>query len=171
MYIDIGNGCCIRSFLPEDKTSLTRHANNIKIAGKLRDAFPHPYLEEDAREWINLATTSSPQTHFAIASGTECIGCIGLTLQEDIFSHSAEIGFWLGEEFWGKGITSNACRKLIEYGFTELGLTRIFAYVFADNPASIKVLQKSGMHQEGILIKGVRKDNVFHDTILFAITK
>ena len=171
MYINIGNGYCVRSFIADDKFSLTKYANNKEIADKLRDTFPYPYLEADAEEWINSAISVSPQTHFAIASEDECIGCIGLTLQEDNFSHSAEIGFWLGEKFWSKGIASNAAQKLLDFALFELNLERIFAYAFVDNFGSIKVLQKCGMKLEGILKKGIYKNGVFHDAVLYAITK
>ncbi len=171
MYIELCSGYYLRSFKTEDALSLSKYADNQKIAEKLRDVFPSPYTFQDAADWIALAISSEPQAHFAIATDDECIGCIGLTLQEDIFSHSAELGFWIGEPFWNKGITTLASKEIIRYAFDELFLSRVFAYTFCENFGSRKVLEKCNMLLEGKLVKGIRKNNVFHDVVLYAITK
>lgn len=171
MNTELGNNFFLRPFNISDVSSLAEFANNIEISKNLREAFPSPYTEKDAEEWIKLSIAADPPAHFAITDADKCIGCIGLTLQEDIFSHSAEIGFWLAQPYWGKGICTSAAKKMIFYGFRELGLARIFAYVFKDNPGSVHVLENCGMKLEGILKNGALKKGIVHDLFLYAITK
>ncbi|MBU1099684.1 MAG: GNAT family N-acetyltransferase [Bacteroidetes bacterium] len=169
MRIQIDDILNVRSFRTDDYIPLAKRANNEKVAINLRDAFPNPYTQQDAKEWIELATSSSPETHFAITNNNECIGCIGLTLQEDIFSHSAEIGFWIGEDFWGKGIATLAAKALINYGFIELSLDRIFAYVYSSNIGSIRVLEKCGLNYEGKMVRGAIKQGLYIDLLQYAV--
>jgi RimJ/RimL family protein N-acetyltransferase len=161
----------IRSWQPGDEAALIRHANNRKIWLNLRDAFPHPYTEDDARAWVQLAMEQNPQVNFAIASYEEAIGGIGLRLQEDVFRRSAEIGYWLGEPYWGKGIATRAVRALTEYAFANFDLARIYGEVFEWNPASARVLEKAGYTCEGRLRKSVTKDGKTIDRLVYAIIR
>src|SRR5262249_44995743 len=104
--------CVIRPWRPGDEESLVIHANNPKIWRNMRDRFPHPYTMEDAREWVRLAGAESPQTNFAIVVDGKAAGGIGLILKDDISRCSAEIGYWLGESLWGRGIVTEAVRAL-----------------------------------------------------------
>ena len=104
-------GCCqIRPFQPNDRESLVRHANNWRMARNMRDLFPHPYTLVEADKWLTISSQQNPVTKFAIAVDGEAVGGIGLTLQEDVYRRSAEIGYWLGESFWGQGIVTAAVR-------------------------------------------------------------
>lgn len=161
----------IRSWRLEDIPSLVRHANNRRVWRNLKDRFPHPYTTTDAEHWIRQATTGTPETHFTIAIHGQAAGGIGLDLQSDVFRRSAEIGIWLGEVFWGRGVATEAVRALTEYGFTHLDLCRIFAGIFEWNPASMRVLEKAGYSFEGRLRQSVTKDGQTIDQMLYAIVR
>ena len=123
-------GCCVlRPWRVGDEHSLVRHANNYEIWRRLRDLFPHPYTNADAEQWIAFVQLQDPQTHFAIEVHGEAAGGIGLQLGSDIERRSAEIGYWLGEAFWERGIATAAVGVLTRYGFEALNLTRIFPFL------------------------------------------
>jgi RimJ/RimL family protein N-acetyltransferase len=161
----------IRSWRPEDVPSLVRHANNRRVWRNLKDRFPHPYTPTDGERWICQATGTRPETHFATAIGGEAVGGIGLDLQGDVFRRTAEIGIWLGEAYWGRGIATEAVRALTEYAFTHFDVCRIFAGAFEWNPASARVLEKAGYTFEGRLRKSVTKDGQTIDQMLYAILR
>lgn len=163
--------CTIRNFREGDEPSLVRHANNRKIWRNLRDRFPHPYVLDDAIWWIQYANSTTPVTNFAIAVDGEAIGGIGLILEDDVYRRSAEIGYWLGEEFWGQGIASSAVQALTEYAFANFDICRIFAEVFEWNPGSMRVLEKAGYQFEGRLKKAVFKDGQIIDACIYAIVR
>jgi ribosomal-protein-alanine N-acetyltransferase len=140
-----------------DREILTRLANNIKIWNNLRDMFPHPYTLEDADKFIDSVKLQEPQVTFAIEYAFSFAGVIGLVLQPDVYRKSAEIGYWLGEPFWGKGITTTAVKLATQYAFDTLNLNRLYAGVFEGNEASKRVLEKCGYQLEGISKKAVFK--------------
>ena len=168
MQLDIGDGFWIRSFAPDDAAALARYADNRNVWLGLRDRFPHPYTIEDAAAWIAAVPRHQPETHFAIASAGELIGGIGLELQEDVYRHAAELGYWLGEPFWGRGIATRAVRALTGWAFAQFPLVRIHARVFASNPASARVLEKCGYAAEGRCRLAVRKDGRWLDELIYA---
>jgi [ribosomal protein S5]-alanine N-acetyltransferase len=145
-----GQSFLLRRLHLEDAPSLARHANDPDIAFRLRGGFPHPYAEEDARKFIAFAQSSRSETVFAIELGGQAAGCISLMFREGLNSPSAEVGYWLGREYWGRGISSAALQIIVRHGFQDLGLLRIFAGVYANNPASRRVLEKNGFELEGI---------------------
>ena len=149
---------------------LSRHANNREIWLNLRDRFPHPYTRADAESWVRIASAGDPQTHFAIEACGEAVGGVSLMLQDDVERVSAEIGYWLSEAFWGRGIMSAAVRAATEYAFTRFGLTRVFGLPYAHNSASIRVLEKAGYVREGVLRRVAVKDGVILDEVPLAIT-
>ena len=153
-----------------DEHSLVRHANNYEIWRRLRDLFPHPYTNADAEQWISFVQHQDSQTHFAIEVHGEAAGGIGLQLGSDIERRSAEIGYWLGEAFWGRGIATAAVGVLTRYGFEALNLTRIFAIPFASSSASIRVLEKCGYICEGTMRRSAIKEGVVIDQVLYALT-
>lgn len=161
----------LRSLEPADAPSLARHANNRAIWRNVRDRFPHPYTLADAEAWIRLAMDQQPETIFAIASDAEAFGCIGFELQSDVHRRSAEVGYWLGEPFWGQGIATGALKTLTEYAFAEFGLVRLYAHVYEWNPASARVLEKAGFAYEGCLRKSVTKDGQTIDQWLYAMVR
>jgi [ribosomal protein S5]-alanine N-acetyltransferase len=164
-------GCCVlRPWREGDEPSLVRHANNYEIWRRLRDRFPHPYTPADAEQWIAIVERQDPQTHFAIEVHGEATGGIGLELGSDIERRSAEVGYWLGAAFWGKGITTAAVRAVSGYGFEALNLTRIFAVPFASSSASIRVLKKCGYVCEGTMRRSAIKEGVVIDQVLYALT-
>jgi [ribosomal protein S5]-alanine N-acetyltransferase len=164
--------CILRRWEPSDKTSLIRHANNKKVSRNLRGRFPYPYTDADADAFLAAASASdSRDLIYAIAIRGEAVGGIGVHPRKDVERHSAEMGYWLGEDFWGRGIATAAVSKLSHHALQEPDLFRIFATVFASNPASARVLEKAGFVREGILSRAVLKQGVLIDAALYAITR
>jgi len=161
----------IRDWRVGDEASLVRHANNHKVWQNLRDAFPHPYTTADAEDWVRKASGDDPMTSFAIEVDGEAVGGIGLVPQTDIFRRSAEIGYWLSEHYWGRGIVTEAVRAFAEWAFANFDLCRLYAGVFEWNPASARVLEKAGFEFEGRMKKAVIKEGRTGDELIYAITR
>jgi RimJ/RimL family protein N-acetyltransferase len=162
------DACSVRSWEFADADCVPAYANNRKIWLNLRDAFPHPYTKQSARDWIRAVKSRSPETSFAIEVAGEAVGGIGFVMHQDVERVSAEIGYWLGEPFWGRGITSAALRAVTKYAIDTHGLTRIFAVPFAWNAASCRVLEKAGYVLEGRLRKSAIKDGQLTDQLQYA---
>jgi [ribosomal protein S5]-alanine N-acetyltransferase len=154
-----------------DKEKIASMANNKNVWDNLTDIMPHPYSEEDAVSFIRMATSSKSNHIFGIEYDGELCGVIGLHSQPDVFRLSAEIGYWLGEDYWHKGIAVYAVRIAVKYGFETLGLERIFASVYDFNTASRRVLEKSGFTFEGRSRKSVIKNNVILDDLRYSIIR
>jgi len=165
--IEIGN-YVIRNWQKEDAASIVQYASNRKIWINLRDAFPHPYTMAGAEAFLFRAMQMQPGLYFAIASDAEAIGSISLMAGIDVHRFTAELGYWLAEPFWGKGIMTAAVRALSEYAFAELGFQRIFAEPYTTNAASARVLEKAGFALEGIMRDSVFKDGRILDQYLYA---
>jgi len=163
--------CTVRSWRHGDEASLAQHANNRRVWINLRDRLPHPYTPDDAAQFIRWAMANRPETHFAIAVGEEAVGGIGYEIQPDVHRISAEIGFWLGEAHWGKGIMTEALRAVTEQAFHTHNLRRIFAGVFEWNRASMRVLEKAGYSCEAQLRRAATKDGKTIDVYLYAMLK
>jgi ribosomal-protein-alanine N-acetyltransferase len=164
-------GCRLRDWRRSDATSLALHANNRKVWRNLRDLFPHPYSRSDARTWIRKQGAEERQTTFAIDFDGEAVGAIGLMVGRDVQRLTAEIGFWIGEPFWGRGIMTRAVSAVTEFGFDSLDLRRIQAEVFAWNPASARVLEKAGYRLEGRMANAVFKDGQVIDALMYATVR
>jgi ribosomal-protein-alanine N-acetyltransferase len=162
--------CVVRSWEWSDRDSIVLHANNRKVWINLRDRFPHPYTKKDAQTWLDIVVGSRPETNFAIAVNNEAIGGIGFSAQADVGRRSAEIGYWLGENYWGRGIASEALIAVSEHAFANYDLCRLYAHVFEWNPASTRVLEKAGYVFEGRLKKSVTKDSQTIDQLIYART-
>ena len=160
--------CAVRSWRTSDAESLLRHANNRNIWLNLRDAFPHPYTKHDARAYIRSMRERTPETTFAIAVDDEAVGSIGFVLRTDVERVSAEIGYWLAEPFWGRGITTEALAALTKYAIDTHALTRIYALPFAWNLASCRVLEKAGYTLEARLRRSAIKDGQITDQMQYA---
>lgn len=171
MKIDIGSGFQVRSYESGDFDGLIKYANNRHIWLNLRDLFPHPYGEEDANLWLSHVLNQDPELNFAIASETGLIGGVGLVMQADVHRCSAEIGYWLGEPFWGQGIATNVVCAITDYAFDTFDLVRIYAGVFETNLASARVLEKAGFAFEGISRKSVIKDGKRLDQHNYALLR
>lgn len=167
MRLDLGD-CCVRPFVAADAAALIRHANNRAVWLTLRDRFPHPYTADDATAFLRAATGQQPPCDLAIATDDEVIGGIGLQRQSDVHRLTAEIGYWLGEPFWGRGIATRAVRAVTDWAFATWSLERLYACVFATNPASARVLEKAGYRFEGRLRRAVIKDGRVLDQLLYA---
>jgi ribosomal-protein-alanine N-acetyltransferase len=160
--------CVVREWKSGDLTSLVRQANNRAIWINLRDRFPHPYLEEHGRQFLEHMAAASPVTIWALEVDGVAVGGIGLERLTDVERVSAEMGYWLGEQYWGRGIVTDAVRAVAEESFRLFDLTRIFALPFADNPGSIRVLEKAGFVVEGHLRHSAIKDGRLRDQLMFA---
>ena len=158
----------IRYWKKEDAPTITKYANNRKIWLNLRDCFPHPYHLSDAEDFLTRVFKQQPATFFAIANEKEAIGSIGLTFGENIHRYTAELGYWLAEPFWNKGIMTEAVSKFTDFAFERFELNRIFAEPYADNTASVRVLEKAGFVLEGTLRASVFKDGKVLDQFLYA---
>jgi len=157
----------VRDWRLSDLPALVRHADNRKIAIHLRDRFPHPYTEAAGRAWLEHLASTTRVTVWAIDVDGEAVGSIGVQLHDDVERVSAEIGYWLGESFWGRGIMSGAVRAVTAAAFDEFSLTRVYALPFADNPASIRVLEKAGFALEARLPWSAIKAGVVKDQLLY----
>jgi [ribosomal protein S5]-alanine N-acetyltransferase len=159
----------LRPFRDGDEASLVENANNIKIFNNVKDTFPHPYTHADAVWWVNANKQSDkPTTCFAIDVDGDAIGAIGIIIGSDIQRVTTEIGYWLGENYWGKGITTEALKRMTDYAFkTFPELVRLWAGVFEYNKSSMQVLEKAGFELEGIRKKGAIKNGVVIDEYVY----
>jgi [ribosomal protein S5]-alanine N-acetyltransferase len=153
-----GKDIKLRPFEDADVSSVARLCNNRKIWDNVRDFLPYPYTEKDAVEFIRTCRGEDPQVTFAVEYKGDFAGCIGLVRQTDIYKLTAEVGYWIGEPFWDLGIATGSLNLIVDYGFNQLGLVRIYTGVFDYNRASQRVLEKAGFKMEGIFEKSVLKN-------------
>jgi RimJ/RimL family protein N-acetyltransferase len=154
-----------------DLDSLVKHANNPGISGRLTNKFPYPYTAENAKNFIEFATSKTPRNIMAIDINGEAVGGIGIHPQDDIQCMNAEMGYWLAEPYWGQGIMTDAIRQMVIYGFNNFGINRIFARPFGNNVASQKVLEKAGFMLEGRFEKTFFKNGEYLDELIYAVRK
>ncbi|HRG58092.1 MAG TPA: GNAT family protein [Bacteroidia bacterium] len=159
----------LRPWEMSDLSNLTMYANNPKIAQNLTNAFPHPYSNEAGIKFIEMARSHFPVQIFAICNNNEAIGGIGVHPQHDIHEKCAELGYWLAENYWGKGIMSQAVIHMINYTFNNFDVIRLYARPFSSNMASQKVLEKCGFIHEATLKKSIYKNGVFLDELIYSI--
>ena len=162
------SSCRVRTFVPEDAASLARNGNNRSIWLNLRDRFPHPYTEKDAAWYIDFLQTKPAYPSFAIEVDGQAVGGVSLRPGEDVERIGAEIGYWLGEPYWGRGVMTDAVRLTTDYAFREMRLERVFAVPFVANTASCRVLEKCGYAREGRMRKSAIKDGQILDQFLYA---
>ena len=154
----------LRQWNEGDIELLAKLANNKNIADNMRDRFPDPYTLKDAKEWIALNNKRDPATNFAIEVDGELAGGCGMMLLKDVYRHSAEVGYWIAEPFWGKGVATEAIKLLLEKINKNFPpIIRVYAEIFEYNKASMRVLEKNGFHLESIRQKAVTKNNVIID--------
>jgi len=167
-----GPHCVLRPWQPGDEAALARHANNRKIWRNLMNKFPHPYLLENAREYIERCRQApAPPTAFAITVEGVPVGGAGLEAQDDVHVKMMKLGYWLSEDYWGRGITTEAVRLLIHYAFATFDIERLQAGVFGWNPASARVLEKAGFTFEGRLRNAYFKDGAFTDSLVYGLLR
>jgi len=160
--------CTLRSWRLSDAESLVKYANNRNIWLNLRDRFPHPYTPRDALAFFDSILGKEPETVFAIDVGGEAIGGVGFALQKDVDRVSAELGYWIAEPFWGRGIATEVVKVMTSYALERHQLTRVFGMPFSRNVASCRVLEKAGYVFEGSLRRSAIKDGVIVDQCLYA---
>ncbi len=167
MLLELGD-LRVRPWRKDDLDALLRYANNPKIAANLRDQFPNPYTRRDANDYLNFVRSADIPTSFAVEHQGEAIGGIGFKPGTDIARLTTEMGYWLGEPFWGRGLMTRAVRAASERAFEEYRVTRVFAMVFSHNVGSIRVLEKAGFEREGIMRRSAIKNGVILDQWLYA---
>ena len=160
--------CVVRPWRLSDAAAIARHADNPKIGRNLRDGFPSPYTVDDAETFITRAVELQPLCRFAIVVEGEAAGSIGFTLHANVERVGAEVGYFLGEAHWGKGITTDAVRAVTAYAIRAHELTRVYAVPYAWNPASFRVLEKAGYACEGRMRRSAIKDGEIVDQLLYA---
>ena len=163
--------CVLRSWRAEDAPELAAGANNRNVWITLRDRMPHPYTLADAESWLDTRAEGKSDHLLCIEVDGHVAGGIGLHPGEDVARLTAELGYWLAEPLWGRGIMTEAVRAMVAHGFATSPLERIEAYVFANNPASTRVLEKCGFQCEGRLRRSVIKDGQMLDSFLYAIMR
>jgi len=137
----------------------------------MTDQFPHPYSMDKGKAFIAFATSNNPVHILAISIDDQAVGGIGIHPQSDIHSNNAELGYWLGEPFWGQGIVSSAIEKMVDYGFKNFNINRIFARPFGSNIPSQRVLEKNGFVLEARFHQTIMKHGQFEDELVYAIRK
>ena len=160
--------CVIRSWREDDAPALARAANNRNVWLSLRDLMPHPYALADAEAYLARVAQNPLHHSFCLEVEGQAAGAIGLKQREDVHRFTAELGYWLAQPHWGRGIATAAVRAFVAERFEALPLQRIFAEVYANNPASVRVLEKAGFEFEGRLRQNVIKDGQTLDSLLYA---
>ncbi|MCB2376669.1 GNAT family N-acetyltransferase [Hymenobacter sp. BT635] len=161
----------LRAWQPDDLPSLLRYANNPEIARFMTDQFPYPFTEEKGRGFLSMATSHSPQRIFAIDVDGQAAGGIGLHPQTDVQCKNAELGYWLAQPFWGRGIVTEAIRQTVDYGFRTFDITRIFARPYGTNIGSQRALEKAGFVLEGRFEQTLFKNGEFLDELIYAVRR
>ncbi|WP_340820401.1 GNAT family protein [Methanolobus sp. WCC4] len=168
----VTDGLILRNWEEDDAERLAAIANNRKIADNLNDGFPHPYSIEDAKQFISRSRREdSSYLHLAVEINGIVAGSIGAYFKENGHRKNAELGYYLAEEYWGKGIMVKAIRCMIQHIFENYDVIRIYALPFARNTASRRVLEKAGFRCEAILKSSIIKNNVVQDDCIYAILK
>lgn len=163
----------LRKWRNSDADSVAKYANNINIANNLRNVFPYPYTIKDAKWYVNSCTSNDEirQCTRAIVVDGEAVGSIGIFIKDDVYCKSGEIGYWLGEPFWNRGIISEAIKQICDFVFQKYDVVRIFSEPYAGNLGSRKVLEKAGFELEGILRKSVYKNGAIFDSCIYSLIK
>ena len=161
----------LRPWHPDDAATLVKHANNPRIASNLRDGFPYPYTLPDAQKWLKLVSNNTEDIILAIEVDGEAAGGIGLHGLKDVYRYNGELGYWLSEHHWGKGIMSHAVGLMVEYAFVQTHWLRLFACIYEHNLSSMRVLEKNGFKLEAIHRRAVMKEGKLLDEHMFAILR
>lgn len=161
----------LRPWTIADLDNLVKYGNNKDIAKNMTDKFPHPYTAEKGKLFIEYATQLPIPNILAIDVRGETVGSIGIHPQTDIHCKNAELGYWLGEPFWGKGIITKAIPQMVDYGFNHWDINRIFARPFGTNIASQRVLEKCGFTLEARFMNTYFKNGEYVDELVYAIRR
>lgn len=165
--------CKIKKWELTDAGDLARVLSNTKVQDNLRDGLPYPYTEKDGTDYISamLSADENETFAFAIVSDNKVIGSIGVFRQENIHRQTAELGYCIAEEYWGKGIMTDAVKQICKYVFDKSDIIRIYAEPFAYNTASCRVLEKAGFQYEGTLRSNAVKNGKIIDMKMYSLLK
>ena len=164
----MNNQVTLRDWKIEDAMIIPKLANNKNIWDNLRDEFPFPFHESDAINFLNKVQNNSSIFSKAIEFNNSLVGCITIEIKDDIRRFSGVLGYWIGQEYWNKGIATSAIKQITDLAFNQLQIIRVCAKVFATNIGSIKALEKCGYIKEGYFSKAVYKNGQFYDQVLYA---
>lgn len=168
--LDFGPGL-IRPWCRTDRASLLRHADNPSVARYLSLRFPNPYRGTDADAWFDFLESQDDPEGWAIEVDGEAVGGIGVRRGSAEFSHSGELGYWLGESCWRRGIMSAAVRAVVPFAMARWGLSRLTAYAATDNAGSIRVLEQAGFEREGLMQARAIRDGRAQDHLVFGLVR
>ena len=165
--------CRIRKWELSDAKELSTALSNRKIQDNLRDGLPYPYTEQDGADYISamLSADENETFAFAITVDNKVVGSIGVFRQENIHRQTAELGYYIVEEYWGKGIMTEAVKQICKYVFDKSDIVRIYAEPFAHNMASCRVLEKAGFQYEGTLRSNAVKNGKVIDMKMYSLLK
>ena len=165
-----GERCLLRALVPEDAPALVTHANNPAVARNLFDGFPQPYDLAAATAWATHEAHSGDFGRvWALVADGGLVGCIGLRQETGWLRCNAEIGYWVGEAFWRRGIASDAVRQVTDWAFAAVPeITRIHAPIFSWNEGSQAVARKCGYVREALLQQSAIKDGAVIDRVVWA---
>jgi len=165
-------GILLRPWSVKDARQLALIADNKNIADNLRDGFPFPYSLKDAIAWLNLILPENfPPRFFAIEVEKELVGSIGIVKKSDIYRKNFEIGYFISESFWGKGIATKAIKAATSYAFKDFDIVRVYAEPFSDNAGSRRALEKAGFSLEATLKRNVIKNGIVKDSCIYSVLK
>ena len=160
--------CTLRAWRADDLESLVRLADNPKIARGLRDRLPSPLTRVDGEKWLAMMASERHDWRFAIEVDDVAAGGLGFHPGEDVHRITAEVGYWLAEPLWGRGILAAALNAVVPRAMDRFGLERVYAGVYANNPASMRALEKAGFQREGIARRAVIKHGEVLDMVVYA---
>lgn len=165
--------CKIRKWELSDAKDLAVALSNTKIQDNLRDGLPYPYTEQDGIDYISAMLSADENDTFAFAITVEgkVIGSIGVFRQGNIHRQTAEVGYYIAEEYWGKGIMTKAIKQVCKHVFDKSDIIRIYAEPFACNMASCRVLEKAGFQYEGTLRKNAVKNGKIIDMKMYSLLR
>lgn len=168
----IFEGVKLRPWTISDADQLAIIANNRNISDNLRDGFPFPYSINDANNWLNMVIPNNdPPRFFAIVYEEHLCGSIGIVTKEDIYRKNVEIGYFLSEDYWGRGIITKAIKVATSYAFAKFDIIRVYAEPFSDNTGSRRALEKAGFECEALFRKNVVKNGVIKDSCIYSILR
>lgn len=162
----------LRPWSEDDASQLAIIANNRKISDNLRDGFSFPYSLQDAINWLKIVVPANfPPLYFAITLNQKLVGSIGLVSKTDIYRKNFEVGYFVAEDYWGRGIASKAIKALTSYAFKDFDIIRVYAEPFSDNAGSRRALEKAGFTLEATFKRNVIKNGIIKDSSIYSVLK
>ncbi len=162
----------LRPWSEDDASQLAVIANNKKISDNLRDGFPFPYSLQDAINWLKIVVPANyPPLYFAVTLNEKLVGSIGLVSKTDIYRKNFEVGYYIAEDYWGRGIATKAIKAVTSYAFKDFDIIRVYAEPFSDNTGSRRALEKAGFSHEATFRRNVIKNGAIKDSSIYSVLK